>query len=128
MPAALNYILQTGSVSHRIYLVGRAFRPLVNVGSISVIPAQAGTRGKRKTQARSRAPKRLDGTDPEPGTGIRSVQITNAGGTWSAWQRYAPKKDWTLSRGAGAKTVYVSYRDAAGNVSARASDSVTYRP
>ena len=41
---------------------------------------------------------------------------------------YTTRKDWKLTRGAGKKTVYVQYKDAAGNVSAKASDSITYRP
>ena len=70
----------------------------------------------------------LDANDPSPGTGVASMRLKNAGGSWTAWQPYAASKDWKLTRGAGKKTVYARYRDAAGNVSARASDSITYRP
>ncbi len=52
----------------------------------------------------------------------------NAGGSWTAWQPYAASKAWKLKRGTGKKTVYAQYRDAASNVSAKASDSITYRP
>lgn len=75
----------------------------------------------------------LAATDPSPGywepaSGVDSMRIKNAGGSWTAWQPYAQSKDWRLTRGAGKKTVYAQYRDAAGNVSARVSDSITYRP
>ena len=70
----------------------------------------------------------LNATDPAPGSGVASMRLMNAGGTWTAWQPYAESKGWKLTRGAGKKTVYAQYRDAAGNVSAKASDSITYRP
>ena len=70
----------------------------------------------------------LTTNDTEQGSGVDSMRIKNAGGNWSAWQPYATSKKWKLSRGAGKKTVYVQYRDIAGNVSATASDSITYRP
>lgn len=44
--------------------------------------------------------------------------------TWSTWQTYATTKSWTLTAGAGTKTVYVQYRDKAGNVSATVSDAI----
>ncbi len=70
----------------------------------------------------------LTATDPTPSSGLDSMRLKNAGGSWTAWQPYAASKDWKLTRGAGKKTVYAQYRDAAGNVSAKASDSITYRP
>ncbi len=76
----------------------------------------------------------LDATDPPPesssssGSGLESMRIKNAGASWTAWQPYAASKNWKLTRGAGKKTVYAQYRDAAGNLSAKASDSITYRP
>jgi hypothetical protein len=63
-----------------------------------------------------------------PGTGVASMRIKNVGGNWTAWQTYEASKDWRLTPGAGKKMVYVQYKDAAGNVSAKASDSITYRP
>ena len=83
--------------------------------------------GKIRTASRA-VTLRLNATDPTPGSGVASMRLMNAGGTWTAWQPYAESKGWKLTRGAGKKTVYVQYRDAAGNVSAKASDSITYRP
>jgi len=46
--------------------------------------------------------------------------------TWSAAEPYAASKPWTLTSGDGVKTVYVRYRDAAGNwMAAGVSDSIT---
>lgn len=46
--------------------------------------------------------------------------------TWSSWVDYSTSHEWTLSAGAGTKTVYVQYRDRAGNLSAAASDTVRF--
>jgi Subtilase family len=44
--------------------------------------------------------------------------------TCTAWQAYATSLPWTLSTGTGTKTVYATFRDAAGNTSARVSDTI----
>ena len=45
------------------------------------------------------------------------------------WRPYASRKIWKLISGARKKTMYVlQYKDRAGNVSATASDAITYRP
>jgi hypothetical protein len=65
---------------------------------------------------------------------VDSVRIRNAGERWTpwwgngVWQGETQAITWLLPRGTGKKTVYVQYRDAAGNVSATASDSIIYRP
>ena len=57
------------------------------------------------------------------------MRFKNAGTTtWSAWQPYATSKSWTLTSGAGKKTVYVQYRDRASNASATVPDSIAYKP
>lgn len=61
---------------------------------------------------------KLNATDPAPASGV----------TWSGWEAYARSKSWKLTRGAGTKTVFVQYRDLAGNISVKAKDSITYRP
>ena len=71
---------------------------------------------------------RLTATDPSPASGVAQVRLRNKGTTaWSRWFTYDATKSWTLSSGAGTKTVYVQYMDRAGNVSAKALDSITYR-
>ncbi|CAA9544037.1 MAG: hypothetical protein AVDCRST_MAG73-2200, partial [uncultured Thermomicrobiales bacterium] len=70
----------------------------------------------------------LTATDPTPGSGVAAMRIRNAGGTWSAWQPVATSAPWTLTAGAGGKRVDVQVRDKAGNVSAVASDSITFEP
>lgn len=67
-------------------------------------------------------------SDPAPGSGVSSMRLKNAGGAWTSWLAYTPGKSWRLSAGAGTKTVYVQYRDRAGNVSLVALDRIKYRP
>jgi Tol biopolymer transport system component len=63
-------------------------------------------------------------------TGVTAMRISNtAGGLSSAnWIAYTPTREWTLSSGAGTKTVYVQYRDAAGNQSALVQDTIRSKP
>ncbi|MBU6335160.1 MAG: hypothetical protein KGS47_12280 [Chloroflexi bacterium] len=57
---------------------------------------------------------------------VGTMRFSDDGGTtWSAWQAYASPLNYTLPAGDGAKTVTVQFRDAVGNLSATASDSIT---
>jgi len=72
---------------------------------------------------------RLSASDPSPASTVASMRFRNGGTTtWSSWFGYATSKSWTLSSGAGTKTVYVQYRDRAGNLSAAASDTIRFSP
>ena len=71
---------------------------------------------------------RLSATDPAPASGTGKMRFSNNGTTWSAWQTYATSKSWTLTSGAGTKTVWVQYQDRAGNLSATVKDAISYRP
>ena len=85
--------------------------------------------GGRTTTAAREVTLRLDARDPAPGSGVVSMRFKNGGPeAWSAWRPYAASASWRLTSGAGKKTVYVQYKDAAGNVSASTSDSIGYRP
>ena len=48
-------------------------------------------------------------------SGMKSMAISNAAGGTVTYENYATTKSWTLSNGDGLKTVYVVYKDAAGN-------------
>jgi hypothetical protein len=52
------------------------------------------------------------------GSGVAQVQFSNDGLAWSGWEPFNLSKRWTLSEDDGLKTVYVQFKDAAGNVSA----------
>ncbi len=60
---------------------------------------------------------------------VDQMMISNASNfSGAAWETYnTTKSPWTLTGGAdGTRTVYAKFRDAAGNVSATASDTITY--
>ena len=55
---------------------------------------------------------------------VSQMQFSNDGVTYSAAETYAITKSWTLPAGDGTKTVWVKFKDAAGNWSAAASDTI----
>lgn len=58
----------------------------------------------------------LSAADSE--SGLYQMRLSNDNSGWSSWETYsATKTGWILSPGDGTKTVYVQYRDNAGNVS-----------
>jgi dipeptidyl aminopeptidase/acylaminoacyl peptidase len=72
----------------------------------------------------------LAAADPAPASVVTAMRISNTSGglTSATWTAYTPTRQWTLSSGAGTKTVYVQYRDAAANPSAVAQDTIRYKP
>ncbi len=62
--------------------------------------------------------------DDGDGSGVTGVRFSNNGATWSPWQKPAPQVPWSLAPGDGLKTVRAQFRDKAGNVSDRYSDSI----
>ena len=56
---------------------------------------------------------------------VSQMQCSNDNVTYSTPEAYATTKSWTLTAGDGAKTVYVKFKDPAGNWSAAVSDSIT---
>lgn len=82
------------------------------------------------TSTRTRAVTlRLSASDPSPASGVTSMAFSNTGkyGSFTTSQRYATSKSWTLSSGAGTKTVYVQFRDRVGNV-VLVRDTIKYIP
>ena len=57
-------------------------------------------------------------------SGVSQMCFSNDGITYSGWQGYAISASWALSTGDGTKTVYVRYKDNAGNISAPFSDTI----
>jgi glucose/arabinose dehydrogenase/PKD repeat protein len=57
-------------------------------------------------------------------TSVTQMRFSNTGTSWSAAEAYATTKAWTLSTGAGTKTVYAQFMDAAGNWSTSATDTI----
>lgn len=67
----------------------------------------------------------LSATDSESGMGSGAqMQFSNDNVTWSTPEAYATTKLWTLTSGDGTKTVYVKYKDVAGNWSSPVWDTI----
>ena len=58
-------------------------------------------------------------------SGVAQMQCSNDNVTYSAAEAYATTKAWTLTSGDGTKTVYVKFKDTAGNWSGAFSDTIT---
>lgn len=56
---------------------------------------------------------------------VAQMQFSNDGATYTPAEAYATTKTWTLPAGDGLKTVYVKFKDAAGNWSTAASATIT---
>ena len=62
------------------------------------------------------------------GSGVSQMRISNtqSGLSSATWEAYSTTKAWSLSFGQGIKTVYVQYRDGAGNRSAVVTDTIRF--
>jgi hypothetical protein len=58
-------------------------------------------------------------------SGVAEMRFSSDGSTWTAWEASDTTKSWSLSAGDGAKTVYVQFKDNAGEVSLQFLDSIT---
>ena len=56
---------------------------------------------------------------------VAQMQFSNDGATYSTPETYATTKAWMLTSGDGTKTVYAKFKDAAGNTSNAATDTIT---
>ena len=59
---------------------------------------------------------------------VADMRFSNDGVTWTTWENYASSSSWSLAETMGTQTVYVQYRDAAGNVSDTYSDTILLYP
>jgi hypothetical protein len=75
-------------------------------GTITINGGEASTESRNVTLS-------LTWNDGE-GCGVVSMRFSNDNTSWSAWEAVSPTKAWTLTAGAGIKTVYVEFLDAAG--------------
>lgn len=82
-------------------------------GTLSINSGAAGTRSATATLT-------ISGTDD---TGVTEMCVSNTSAC-TAWQAYATTRSWTLTTGAGTKTVTLFLRDAAGNVSTAITDTI----
>ena len=110
---------EDGSLAEQSFTVDTA----APTGTVLINNAATSTRTRSVTLT-------LSATDPSPTSGVSEMRISNSqsGLSSASWEPYATTKAWTLSSGAGTKTVYVQYRDAAGNRSAVVTDTIKYNP
>lgn len=64
----------------------------------------------------------LSATDAS--SGVREMRFGEDGTNFGLWQTYSTLAGWSLPTGDGIKTVYVQFKDEAGNVSAAVSDTI----
>jgi len=57
-------------------------------------------------------------------SGVSKMKFSNDGVVWSGEENYAISKSWMVTTGDGTKTVYVRYKDNAGNWSGSISDTI----
>jgi probable HAF family extracellular repeat protein len=90
-------------------------------GSVTINDGASRTRSRSVTLS-------LSATDPSPGSGVSQMRISNtlSGLSSASWEAYSTTKGWSLSSGQGTKTVYVRYRDRAGNESADVTDTIRF--
>ncbi|MFL5680216.1 MAG: hypothetical protein ACJ77B_06410 [Chloroflexota bacterium] len=65
----------------------------------------------------------LDVSAADALSGPAAVELSNDGSSWTT-RAYAPTQTWVLSSTSGTKTVWVRWRDAAGNLSAVKTDTI----
>ena len=58
------------------------------------------------------------------GSTVTLMRLSNDNSTWGAWEAYATSRSYSLPAGDGPKTVYVQYKDAAGNVGSTCFDDI----
>jgi len=68
------------------------------------------------------APLTLAASDP---SGVSSMQFSKDGVNYFGWEPFATTRTVTMPAGDGTKTVYVRFKDSAGNVSLPVSDNIT---
>ena len=59
------------------------------------------------------------------GSGCAEMQFSNDGAAWTSPEAFAANRAWTLTAGDGLKTVYVMFKDNAGNWSGAYNDTIT---
>jgi hypothetical protein len=66
----------------------------------------------------------LDLSAADAGSGVYEMRFIDEAVPWTGWEPYSTTKPWTLPAGEGPKTVFVEFRDEAGNTS-NCSDGIT---
>jgi hypothetical protein len=59
--------------------------------------------------------------------GVTQMRLRNEPEVWAAWEPFVASRAWVLPPEHGEHTIWVQYRDAAGNLSPAYADSVVYQ-
>lgn len=102
---------------NEIKLFGDALDAVPPTGSIKINNDAAYTNSTEGVLA-------LSAQDNIDESGVTEMQFSNDNATWSSPEVYAAAKSWTMASGDGTKTVYVKFKDNAGNWSSVYSDSI----
>ncbi|RXZ82083.1 hypothetical protein EBB07_12190 [Paenibacillaceae bacterium] len=66
----------------------------------------------------------LTSNDGNNGSGVVEMRFSSNGSDWGSWEPSASTKAWSFATGDGEKTVYVQFKDKAGNVSGTINDVI----
>ncbi|MBI3324332.1 MAG: hypothetical protein HYZ92_03535 [Candidatus Omnitrophica bacterium] len=117
-------LLRTSSSSTAPSGTGPAESPRVTVGTDTTPPIGTVTINSGAATTNTTAVTlALSATDS--GGTVSQMQCSNDGVSYSTPEAYATTKSWTLTGGDGTKTVYAKFKDAAGNWSSAATDTIT---
>lgn len=97
--------------------IGEATDSTAPTGSLLINNGDIGTNSTLVTLT----PNATDGAS----SSVSLMQFSNDLSTWSPWEDYKTTKTWFLSSGTGTKTVYVRYKDPAGNISTTYNDTIS---
>lgn len=93
-------------------------------GSISINSNNVATNSTAATLTLNVADSNL--ADGSAGSSAAQMRFSNDNISWTNWETYAQTKVYTLPSGDGVKTVYVQFKDAAGNASGSYSDEINF--
>ncbi len=122
-----NFTLNSGDGLKRVYIIyrDRAGNQSTQISDTITLDTENPTAGTISINSGSdyATSRNVTLTLSSSDTNLSEMCISNTT-TCTSFETYATSKTWTLETGDGTKTVYVQYRDAAGRVSTKTSDTI----
>lgn len=105
---------------------GMLSEPLSDTIQLDTRPPQGGIRiNDDAPSIPEGAPVTLTLLAEDSDSGLSQMMVSNASNfQGSVWENYTTEKSWSLNPGKGKRTVFVRYRDRAGNISKAIQDSI----